>query len=706
MANLYVTHEGRTTPGEELARPVRERLRQSRTWRQKFEAQWHLLLQYAAGKHWLVIDDRDHRSLRRIQDVDPRYRGRELYTADIISEYRDHVLGELGSDDDRPELLLQQQGATFEDFQAQLNRALGYAWEYEAQADEALAEVDQLCTDLGTAAIRCRWDPGAGPDMPDQIPHLNGQPQFGDAALNLMGQYEGGPIPGVTVQQIPEGRIVLEPISPFGMLVPPAVARERSFPWEAVIRAVPLEEVHDVYGAAAKEVKEDRDIASTLGPGAREPSEFGRENLRGHVWITTYYERPTPRYKQGRTMHFAGTDFALLRAEMKLPYCGPNGEYRSGISYFHWRRVSGKFFSRGLVESLKDSQRRINKRRTQDNEIIDRGLPWVAVPRGANISLKQTRVPLELVYYDPQVGQVIPNSGIGPGPWMRDDVESSREDAERASGIRGPSLGDNPSGVETYGQLALLKEGDAVKRQPALRDRKLSIARMTENIVFDMRTYWGPQKQIMLATEEDDRVEAESFNALKIPTFFVVKVAKGVPKPRSQAAELTKISEQWQAALEAGVVTQNPNAWVTWRHESIEAGQALPLPEDPSDEHAEKAQLENHKLWSGEQVEPAPYDPPDVHVPIHRKAQIQAEMSGELGIWEAIERHIQFHIFLADQQAQKIANEQAESQMALEQEQLAAGAEQEQAAADADQDRQLEMERERARLRPQPQGGR
>jgi hypothetical protein len=60
---------------------------------------------------------------QRIQDVDPKYADADLYAFDVINEYRTHALGELASDDDRPELLLQREDESSEDFQAQLNRA-------------------------------------------------------------------------------------------------------------------------------------------------------------------------------------------------------------------------------------------------------------------------------------------------------------------------------------------------------------------------------------------------------------------------------------------------------------------------------------------------------------------------------------------------------------------------------------------------------
>ena len=101
---------------------------------------------------------------------------RELYTTDVITEYRTTALGELGSDDDRPELLLRRDDQPSEDFQKQLNRAIGWGWDYEWRGDEVLNEVRRLCIDLGTAAVRCRFDPTVGPLLAEQVPHLNGEP--------------------------------------------------------------------------------------------------------------------------------------------------------------------------------------------------------------------------------------------------------------------------------------------------------------------------------------------------------------------------------------------------------------------------------------------------------------------------------------------------------------------------------------------------
>jgi hypothetical protein len=173
--------------------------------------------------------------------------------------------------------------------------------------------------------------------------------------------------------------------------------------------------------------------------------------------------------------------------------------------------------------------------------------------------------------------------------------------------------------------------------------------------VYDIRMYWGHDKQIMLAGD-NDQVQAYEFDATRIPPFFIVKAAKGTAKPRSQAAELKKIEDIFQAILNTQAFATNPTAYLKWLKDSLEAGMALELPEDAKDDQLEKAQRENHRLLQGEQVEPAYYDPPEVHIPIHRGAQIQADQAHDVGATERIEEHIKLHEQMAEQNAAQLTS--------------------------------------------------
>lgn len=659
---MLVVENGVPQDTAKIAQEWRERIDRGLDDRKRFERTWMSNIAFTAGKHWLKWNPGTN-ALELPLDM----RDKDLYTADVITERRLTALGELSADDDRPELLLIDDGDEMTDsFQAQINRALGYGWDYEWRGDDALTEVRRLCLDLGVSAMRVRFDPTAGPPIlgedgePIEAPYIDGKALLDPAEARTAVAEARQSGQRVEFRAMHEGRICWEPLSALNLIVPPGIPNENDFPWEIVVRPVPLSVVQAEY-PAAKGLMEDTDISSMIGVDAIETTSGDgfsetRSKLRGHVWLFTGYERPCPDYPKGRTVVLGGNQRHLLDVKPELPCKMPDGTFSSGVSYFHWWRVTGRFWSRSFVEPLKDPQRLINRRKTQNMEIVDRGMPKVFVEEG---SLQHNPEGLPLEKVEVAKGAARPDffGGIGPGEWMYRDIEEARVDLDHASGIRGPSLGDNPENVGTYSQLALLSEKDQVKRAVVRREHASSIGRCVESTVHYMRTYWGPEKQVVLA-DDDDKLEAFNFNATKIPAFYVVKIAKGSPKPRSQAAELKKIEDLARYSVES----QQPLP-VDWYADSLEAGKPLEMPTPPGAPHIEKAELENHYLLSGE---PSPsgggdvppvmeYDPPEIHIPTHREAQIQAEQMGDAEAWQRIQDHIDEH----EQVAQAVMAQQA-----------------------------------------------
>lgn len=649
-------YEQRDESPEETRRVWRERINEARADRKRFEPTWLSNLAFAMGKHNLLWS-------RQRQELveDPRYQGSELYTADRITEYRNAALGELISDDDRPELLIAtpEQDEADETLQEELNAALAHAWTHEAAADEALIDARRKVIDLGTAAIRVRFDPTVGPPKQEQVPFHNGAFELDiDKARALMA---AGPRPDVEMRTIREGRIRWEVLSPFNLLVPAGIENEKDFPWDIIVRPRPLDAVREEFGPAAAGLREDTDIASIMGLGAREqegmdgtgPDRGGQSrHLRGHVWLYSCYERPCRKYPNGRVITLAGNDHTLLRVTPQLPYKDCDGGHRTGISYMHWWRVTGRFWGRALIEPLKDPQRLIDRRRTQNAEIIDRGMPKTFAAEGSPIH-KARGVPLEIVEFKEGMGQPQYHQGIGPGEWMYRDIEEMALDLQHASTINEARLGENPENVDTYAALALLNENDQVKRAAIYQEHQLARDRLVEDTVHDIVHWWGAEKKILVGGGDDDgELRQKMLDATRFRgVFYLVKSARGAAKPRSQAGELKKIDDLWRAAVESGAVAANPQQWVQWYKESLEAGQAQDLPGEQGDAHAEKAELENHVMQLGNDVAPAYYDPPGIHVPVHRAAQIDAEMAGDVETAERIELHLQAHQQIALQQA-------------------------------------------------------
>ena len=683
--------------------PIRQRIKEAREYRKKFEPTWESNMAYVSGKQW-VVTERVSRQLRNIQEIDPRYSGRDLYTADRIGERRQAVLGELGSDDDRPELLTPLNDTWAEKYQAQLNRAYGFAWDYEFDGDEALAMADQYCVDLGTSAIRPYFDRTLGGVKDEQVPFVNGQPVPASQAVQLFDQF---PQPQINMQDVPEGCIRWEVGSPWNILAPAGIAHEDDFPFDCWVAPVSVDTLNSMFpDVAGGKITDDKDITSSLGQAGKSD---GGGKVKGQAWFFSYYERPTPKNPKGRVFYFTNNRMRFVGYDDQLPVCGPDEVYRSGIGYFHWQRITGRFYSRGLVDVLKDGQRAINNLRTDQLEIIRKGKPKVFMQKGQKAA--RTEVSMEVVEIDPALGPPTFFDGIRPGSWMEEMINSIDSDLEHASGIQPQSLGDAPSNVPNYAYLALLKESDQTKRQPTMRSRRRAIKRITEATVHLMRTYWGKQKQITLAGEED-AVNAEIFDATRIPPFFIVDVAKGSSKPRSQAAKLKMVEDIWLACQASGVIMQNPDGYLSWYKDSLAAGEPLDLPDSESNEQMETAELENHRMWQGEIPEVAYYDSPAVHVPVHRVAQTEARNAGRLDVYEQIEKHIQMHLFVADQNAQRQAQEQAQSQMQLDQQQAldAQGQQQTQALQDATQgavqhDQQMELAKQQQQSTAQNGGG-
>src|SRR6266496_2120055 len=389
MANVVaIPHGGQLIDSEKPLEQVKQQIKRGREAQRAFHPTWQSNLAFASGQQWLGWHEKS-RTLRSIQSMDPRYRAKELYTADKIGETRLAVLGEMGSDDDRPELLLARDDRASEDYEAAANRAVGHGWENEWDGDERLAEIDELTLDLGTSAMRCRFDPTVGSVAYKDVPHLKGEPvMVKDEQLRVVAAAATGEGPQPNFKDVPVGRICWEPVSAFGIIPPAGVARETYFPFDCIVRPTLLADLKQQFGDVAASLKEDADIGSTLGeavvgaPGAGADRQKNR--LRGYVWLFTYFERPTQQNPQGRVFYLAGNEMKLLRVDPKLPYLDTNGTYCSGVVYFHWWRVSGRFFSRSLIEAMKDGQRRKNKLATQRNEIIDRGMPkWFEIGRAS-----------------------------------------------------------------------------------------------------------------------------------------------------------------------------------------------------------------------------------------------------------------------------------------------------------------------------------
>ena len=660
MAVAVPTPQQAQQPTNDIVDLWRTRITQARTARKPFEKVWLSNLAFDAGQFWLAWDDTTQ-SMRHLSQLDPRYSDRELYTSNRIREYVQAQLGELESDDDRPQLLTAQEGETAEQSAKALNDAVAYAWEHEWDADEVIAQARRAVLTLGTVAIRRRFDKNKGPirdpyQPVDPTGQLVADPQ-NLASLREAGTLASGGLP--TFQPVHEGRSVLDVYTPFGILAPPGVNHEGLFPWEILVRPVPLDTLAQDY-TLPPDLTEDTDIASAMGLSigqtvrdTRSQGAATSSRLRGHVWLYTCFERPCKKYPTGRVVVLASNDYVLLDQQDTFDYKLPNGDVHSGVVYLHWWRANDRFYSTAFIEPMKDPQRAINELETVKVEIGRRGLPKVIVKKGS-VPDKPQGSPLEVIEMDDLGAAPIFHPGIGPGDWMNVEKAGHVDNLSHASTLSPLRLGENPQNVDTYSQLALINENEAGKRTVIVRSHRRAIADLVEIGVHDIRRYW-PERKLVYVTGDDDSIARVTFEKAQIPDFFMVKVAKGAAQPRSQAAEFKRIDAIWAAAVECGIAVTSADAWVAWFVDSYAAGSALEIPETPRGSQQELAAFENLLMKHGQQVQAADYDIITEHLPEHREAMDDARAAGDMNWYGLIAAHVQSHIQMAQQNAARVA---------------------------------------------------
>lgn len=663
MSDMMLFDSGARLSTQSILEPWIERRDAAKKNRKQYERQWMVNMHFAAGKQWLKYSPRDHRVLEQKTDE----RGRPLVTADVLDQYCGTVLGKLAADDFRPELLLLHDDTESEMYGDQVNDALDFAWENEAHGDQRLLSLLRiLVKSTGTGAIRCRYDRNRGQVVGD-VPHRdNGQPILDetDARDFVFARQQQGK--SANIRQINEGAITWEVLSGWNILPPPGVEHAVDFPWEIIVRPIELKTLALVYGARAQEVGEadvqalgilgQNETSPYLRTGTDSPTLAGQ--LKNHALLFTGYKRPDAEHPQGQTVVFSHDDVLLDTVE-GLPYTDTPHGPRSGVTYFHWNKLPGRFWSRAFIEPGIDPQKSRNKRLSQVTETIDRGQPKVYVKQGAIPELPKGS-PLEVIELRPDAAPPILDTGVAVGGWLYQDIEMQDANVEKALGLKQVSLGNSPSGVSAYSAMALLTENDATKLDVIAQEFKLGIADVTRDTLEAMKQ-WPSQKQLLLAGD-DDRLRAVVFNARQmIPTAYMCKPAKGGTLPRSQAAEVQKVADLWNAAVTAGATVSDPVRWLDWYKRSLDAGQAEDLP-DMSQQMSQvhKALLENVVMARTAQPVPvADYDDPAVHIQEHDQELselAQAAMYGDqqaVAAANAIEQHKQMH--LAQAQANQMA---------------------------------------------------
>lgn len=651
----------------ELLVPWIRRRDQARTDRRRYEHAWSVSQFFAAGIQWLASEQATGRIMEDPNARDKR--GRPLDVVDVLSQYCGTVIGKLAQGDMRPELLsLYDNDAQADLYTEQLNAAVGFAWDEECKADKRFLAILRTLVELGTAGIRCRVDRVSGKLIAPEWPHANGQPLLGDGeAQQHMDQMYTAGLP-VDMRPLREAKLALEKLSPWNILPPPGIEDPGEWPWELIVRPVHIPELKMVYGSKASGVTADR--IEDMGMLAYSVQRYNLSNsgmqqpavvsgLKEHALTYTGYRRPDNEYPSGETVVFTHDGHLLDRVEA-LPYTQSPWGPRSGITYFRWGILEGRFWGRSFMEPGIGPQKIRNKRSSQIDLTIDSGQNKIFVEEGSIDTSKLKGVPNEIVKVKP--GATMPKSdgGIQPGAWMQADLELQDTNIQKALGIYGVGLGENPQAVTTYGQLALLNENESTKFGPIAQDFKLNVCDVVRDMIEAMKQ-WPADKQILIAGDEN-KLRALAFNAkAAIPAAYLVRPTKqGLP--RSEGAELQKVTDIMNQAVATGAAVQQPAEWLAWYVQSLNEGKAEEIPNTGLGvEQRRKAALENVVMVHTGQVLPvAPEDDAQIHVTEHDEEIVRLQETAAQGdqvaghLIQVIEQHKQLHLEQAQQNAGRV----------------------------------------------------
>jgi len=641
-----ITVGDETLDVKDTLQPWLDRLEESEKHRGEFIPQVQINRKFAAGKQHVDIQPRDGRVLeiryRTIGGVKTK-----MQTSDRLAQYIQAAVGRLGSNDYRPNFLSATMDENANQITQMLNDAFGWGWDNEWDGDRKKLALLRLLAIDGTAAIRCRYDRKYGEVLGD-IPYKDGRPLTGEEGRKYVAeaQAKGDRVAFGTLR---EGKVCWEVLSIENILWPVGLDDPLDWPWEIVGKAIDLREIHKRYGKMADGVEEEPlESAGSLTSGLGFSGEQ-KTRMKGKAMVFTAYEKPTSKYKKGRTIVFTRTN--LLDVIPSLPYSDHPKGPRSGVHYFRWQIIPGRFPGRAFIEGGIGPQIILNKRVTQIDTIIDRNMPKTYIEE-QSIARPKTGEPMEIIEVRP--GSPLPQTvaGLQPGNWMNDDIKLQESSIESALGMKSITLGQPPQGVSAYSAMALLSENDALKLDPIAQDIRLGFTELAWDTMESMRNW--PKKKIMDIAGPDGALRSFIFSSNEIPERYVVDVPNQGALPRSQAAELQKINDIWNAAASVGQPLP-----LDWYVTSLNAGKAQDLPASLTNVSKHKAELENIVMFHSKQSVPvSPEDDDLAHVEIHRSFQMQQRAIADQGdaeaeaIWQALEQHCQEHLASAQNQQQ------------------------------------------------------
>lgn len=395
-----------------------------------------------------------------------------------------------------------------------------------------------------------------------------------------------------------QGRLSVEPFSPFHVLVPDL--QEETLEGQSHIIHLIAKSPEWVFTTYNKRVEPDASSGTAILE-SRFMSALGlsQQNTKNSVVVKEMWLKPNAKYKQG--LMVAWTKDAILFSQEGWPY--DHGEY----PFVKLNHIpTGRFYGDSTIVDLVPLQREYNRTRSQIIESKNRmSKPQLMAYRGSVRVNQITSEPGLIIGVTPGFQMPVPLPLQSIPSYVMQELERLQRDMDDITSQHEITKGTAPGGVTAATAISYLQEEDDSTLAPTVSNLEESVEQLCRHFLSHINQFWVAQRLVQVVGANNTM---EAFllgkSAIKGNTNF--RIETGSASPRSRASKQAFIIE----LMKLGVIP--PDRGLRY----LEMSETARMYEE-SQEDERQAHRENINMSMGQQVPVNPYDNDAKHILTH-----------------------------------------------------------------------------------------
>lgn len=399
-------------------------------------------------------------------------------------------------------------------------------------------------------------------EAPEMLLDASGQPipgHDGKPVMSTRFTEDRGPDGSILYDDVRQGEVCSEVVSPIAMTVPLACRDFKRAPWIMETQLYPTSQLQELYPDKADYIPKDGSILTSdlyvhritalLTTGMQGIARtIDPYYMRGYGLVNTLEVAPSRDHPKG-----------VLLVEMDgVPlYIGDLPlEVDSSYDHVGYYRVPGRFWYRGVVEDLITPQEGVNKLEQfqQLNDGFNVNPTWVCpeqsgIPEGA-IKNKPGNVIRYVYPFKPEriSGESLP-------PQIVERQMGYVQAIERMSGVQNVLQGNAPPGVTAGVALNRLGEEAEGMFDPIAKRFDRFIERTESKKLQFVQKYYTEPRYLSLEADGGNVIEIEDFRGIDLRGNIRVRIEAGSYQPRSKAGLQQMLLDAFDRGLLPQVLT-------------------------------------------------------------------------------------------------------------------------------------------------------